>query len=84
MQAGVALGLAKTLAIRFPSWGPDFASLMVRTVLVLLFWDDLGQACCIASSMSVVELRLRTVQARQPLKGALSLCISSHDLDSTP
>ena len=29
-QAGVALGLAKTLSIRFPTWGPDFSSLMVR------------------------------------------------------
>lgn len=28
-QAGVALGLAKTVAVRFPSWGPDFAALMV-------------------------------------------------------
>ena len=30
VQAGVALGLAKTLAIRFPTWGPDFASILVR------------------------------------------------------
>lgn len=30
MQAGVAMGLAKTVAVRFPEWGPDFATLMVK------------------------------------------------------
>lgn len=30
VQAGVAMGLAKTIAARFPEWGPDFATLMVR------------------------------------------------------
>ena len=29
MQAGVAMGLAKTVAVRFPEWGPEFATLMV-------------------------------------------------------
>lgn len=29
MQAGVAMGLAKAVAVRFPSWGPDFVFLMV-------------------------------------------------------
>jgi hypothetical protein len=29
IQAGVAMGLAKTVAVRFPEWGPDFATLMV-------------------------------------------------------
>ena len=33
MQAGVAMGLAKTVSTRFPSWGPEFATLMVRTTL---------------------------------------------------
>ena len=33
-QAGVALGLAKTVAIRFPDWGPDFATLMVLRPLL--------------------------------------------------
>ena len=29
-QAGVAMGLAKAVAVRFPEWGPDFVFLMVR------------------------------------------------------
>ena len=29
LQAGVAMGLAKTVATRFPDWGPEFATLMV-------------------------------------------------------
>ena len=29
-QAGVAMGLAKAVAVRFPDWGPDFVFLMVR------------------------------------------------------
>lgn len=29
VQAGVAMGLAKTVATRFPEWGPEFATLMV-------------------------------------------------------
>lgn len=28
-QAGVAMGLAKAVAVRFPDWGPDFVFLMV-------------------------------------------------------
>lgn len=34
MQAGVAMGLAKTVAVRFPEWGPDFATLMVKVLIV--------------------------------------------------
>lgn len=34
MQAGVAMGLAKTVAVRFPEWGPDFATLMVRCLVL--------------------------------------------------
>ena len=30
MQAGVAMGLAKAVAVRFPDWGPEFVFLMVR------------------------------------------------------
>ena len=29
-QAGVAMGLAKAVAARFPDWGPDFVALMAR------------------------------------------------------
>lgn len=35
IQAGVAMGLAKTVAVRFPEWGPDFATLMVSTAALL-------------------------------------------------
>lgn len=34
MQAGVAMGLAKTVAVRFPEWGPEFATLMVRRLML--------------------------------------------------
>lgn len=33
IQAGVAMGLAKTVATRFPDWGPEFATLMVSFLL---------------------------------------------------
>lgn len=39
MQAGVAMGLAKTVAVRFPEWGPEFATLMVKILA-------LPAACC--------------------------------------
>lgn len=29
-QAGVAMGLAKAVAARFPDWGPEFVALMAR------------------------------------------------------
>jgi hypothetical protein len=29
VQAGIAMGLAKAVAARFPSWGQDFSTLMV-------------------------------------------------------
>ncbi|KAK9793176.1 hypothetical protein WJX73_005312 [Symbiochloris irregularis] len=32
-QAGVALGLTKIVSQRFPTWGPDFAALMVSVIL---------------------------------------------------
>jgi len=35
-QAGVAMGLAKTVATRFPTWGPEFATLMVAIILLNL------------------------------------------------
>ncbi len=35
IQAGVAMGLAKTVAVRFPEWGPDFATLMVSMAAML-------------------------------------------------
>jgi len=31
-QAGIAIGLAKSVAARFPEWGPDFAALMYGMV----------------------------------------------------
>ena len=33
-QAGVALGLARTVLARFPVWGPDFYALMVATIVL--------------------------------------------------
>ncbi|KAK9830422.1 hypothetical protein WJX72_011685 [[Myrmecia] bisecta] len=35
-QAGVALGLAKSVATRFPDWGPEFATIMVSVVVMNL------------------------------------------------
>jgi hypothetical protein len=33
-QAGVALGLARTVLARFPVWGADFYALMVATIVL--------------------------------------------------
>ncbi len=33
-QAGVGLGLAKSVAVAFPSWGPEFATVMVAIIVV--------------------------------------------------
>lgn len=35
-QAGIALGLAKTVGTRFPDWGPDFAGVVASTVMMNL------------------------------------------------
>ena len=36
MQAGVALGLARMVGVRFPSWGPQFQTLAVSTIILNL------------------------------------------------
>lgn len=36
MQAGVALGLARMVAVRFPQWGPHFQTLMAAVIIVNL------------------------------------------------
>jgi hypothetical protein len=36
-QAGVALGLARTVAARFPYWGHAFSTLAVATIVINLF-----------------------------------------------
>ena len=36
-QAGVALGLARTVAARFPYWGPEFSTLAVAIIVINLF-----------------------------------------------
>lgn len=36
-QAGVALGLARTVAARFPYWGPEFQTLAVAIIVINLF-----------------------------------------------
>ncbi|KAK9842202.1 hypothetical protein WJX81_000261 [Elliptochloris bilobata] len=35
-QAGVAMGLAKAVAARFPDWGPEFVTLMMTVILLNL------------------------------------------------
>lgn len=35
-QAGIALGLAQSVAARFPAWGPDFAALWAGVVVMNL------------------------------------------------
>lgn len=35
------MGLAKTVAVRFPEWGPDFATLMVSTAALLPAFQQL-------------------------------------------
>lgn len=36
-QAGVALGLSRTVAARFPYWGPEFSTLAVSIIVINLF-----------------------------------------------
>ena len=36
-QAGVALGLSRTVAARFPYWGPAFSTLAVSVIVINLF-----------------------------------------------
>lgn len=36
VQAGVALGLARMVGVRFPSWGPQFQTLAVSTIILNL------------------------------------------------
>lgn len=36
VQAGVALGLARMVAVRFPDWGPHFQTLMAAVIIVNL------------------------------------------------
>ncbi len=36
LQAGIALGLAQSVAARFPTWGPDFAALWAGVVMMNL------------------------------------------------
>ena len=36
MQAGVALGLVKTVSARFPDWGPTFSAVMVSVIILNL------------------------------------------------
>ena len=33
-QAGVGLGLAKEVAVEFPTWGPDFATLIISVIVM--------------------------------------------------
>ena len=36
VQAGVALGLARMVGVRFPTWGPQFQTLAVSTIILNL------------------------------------------------
>lgn len=36
LQAGIALGLAQSVAARFPTWGPDFAAMWAGVVMMNL------------------------------------------------
>lgn len=47
-QAGIAMGLAKGVAARFPVWGPDFATLMVnfgRLLFAFMSGLRIGRFC---------------------------------------
>ncbi len=50
MQAGVALGLAKTVSARFPDWGPSFSAVMVSVIILnLMTGPPLFRSAVIAS-----------------------------------
>ncbi len=58
MQAGVAMGLAKTVAVQFPEWGPEFATLMVICHPYLFQQQpackQVDKACAHTSSLDMV------------------------------
>lgn len=48
-QAGIAMGLAKAVAARFPSWGQDFSTLMIGVILInMLSGPSLFRAAIVA------------------------------------
>ncbi|KAI7841814.1 hypothetical protein COHA_004537 [Chlorella ohadii] len=65
-QAGIALGLAQSVAARFPTWGPDFAALWAGVVMMnLLTGPPLFKAAIIASG----EARLQGGKPGEQLIG---------------
>lgn len=63
LQAGIALGLAQSVAARFPTWGPDFAAMWAGVVMMNLLTGPplfkvrgrkvtLGCCCCAAGGQS--------------------------------
>ena len=51
MQAGIAMGLAKAVAARFPSWGQDFSTLMVRASVMTTCFPG----CCAWSASDICK-----------------------------
>lgn len=65
-QAGIALGLAQSVAARFPTWGPDFAAMWAGVVMMnLLTGPPLFKAAIIASG----EAKLQGGKAGEQLIG---------------
>ncbi|KAL4419768.1 hypothetical protein ABPG75_006866 [Micractinium tetrahymenae] len=73
-QAGIALGLAQTVAARFPAWGPDYAALVAGLVMVnLLTGPPLFKAAVVAAGESrSLLLPLQTELHRRAGSGSTS------------
>ncbi|PSC70125.1 monovalent Cation:Proton antiporter-1 family [Micractinium conductrix] len=62
-QAGIALGLAQTVAARFPAWGADFAALVAGVVMMnLLTGPPLFKAAVVAAGEARSTLSLPDAQ----------------------
>jgi hypothetical protein len=56
MQAGVALGLTRMAAVRFPHWGSDFQTLMAAVIVAnLIIGPPLFRAAIVATGESRMD-----------------------------
>ncbi|KAK9840435.1 hypothetical protein WJX74_009901 [Apatococcus lobatus] len=78
-QAGVALGLVKTISARFPDWGPTFSAVMVSVIILnLLTGPPLFRSAVIASGEARASTNLQGI----PVRSDASLSSSDAELDS--
>lgn len=63
-QAGVALGLARTVKVRFPEWGESFYALVVSTIVIN---QVVGPPLFRAALVSVGEVNQENNSSENPI-----------------